>query len=179
MHKLLIIIALIVVGRLFSEVARLLSSPKRNRTRTGKSAQSKVRGKVKVGEAEPGDLWQTLSELLEPAAEPAKPQRRKQAKRTKQTKQTPPTPPVVDEMRGPVMTPASSDTTMRMREYHSTLKPSEYILRRRQDEMEHLSRSAANALEGCLGSKLFDTDDRSRTLRDAILRAEILRRRRV
>ena len=174
MHKLLIIIALIVVGRLFSEVARLLSSPKRNRTRTGKSAQSKVRGKVKVGEAEPGDLWQTLSELLEPAVEPAKPQRRKQAKRIKQM---PPTSPVVDEMRGPVMTPASSDTTIRMRDYHSTLRPSEYILRRRQDEMGHLSPSAANEPEGCLGSELFDTEDRSRTLRDAILRAEILRRR--
>ena len=178
MYKLLIIIALIVVGRLFSEVARLLSSPKRNRTRTGKSAQCKVRGKVKVGEVEPGDLWQTLGELLKPAAEPAKPQRRKQTKRTKRTKQMPPTPPVVDEGET-AMTPVSTDTTLRMSDYHSTLKPSEYILRRRQDEMEHLSHSAANAPEGCLGSKLFDTEDRSRTLRDAILRAEILRRRRV
>ncbi len=171
MHKLLIIIALIVVGRLFS-------SPKRDRTRTGKPTRGKIRGeaeKVKEGEEEPGDLWQTLSELLNPAAEPAKPQRRK---RTKKARQMPPAPPVVEEGEA-AMTPASTDTTLRMKDYHSTLKPSEYILRRRQDEMEHLSHSAANAPEGCLGSKLFDTDDRSRTLRDAILRAEILRRRKV
>lgn len=75
------------------------------------------------------------------------------------------------------MTPASTDTTMRMRDYHCTLRPSEYILRRRQDEMEHLSHSVANEPEECLGSELFDTEDRSQTLRDAILRAEILRRR--
>jgi len=167
MYKLLIIIALIVVSRLFS-------SPKRNRTGTGMPAQSKVRGKVRGGKGvEPGDLRQMLSELLKPAATPAKPQRRKR------TKQMHPAPPVVDEMSGPAMTPTSTDTTMRMRDYHSTLKPSEYILRRRLDEMEQLSHSAANAPEGCLGSELFDTEDRSRTLRDAILRAEILRRRRV
>ena len=167
MYKLLIIIALIVVGRLFS-------SPKRNRTGTGMPAQSKVRGKVRGGKGvEPGDLRQTLSELLKPAAAPEKPRRKKRIKRM------PPVPPVVDEMSGPAMTPTSTDTTMRMRDYHSTLKPSEYILRRRLDEMEQLSRSAANAPEGCLGSELFDTEDRSRTLRDAILRAEILRRRRV
>lgn len=177
MHKLLIIIALIVVGRLFSEAGRLLSSPKRDRTRTGKPTRGKIRGEAEKGkEVEPGDLRRALSELLMPAAEPAKPQRRK---RTKQTKQTPQVPPVVDEMRGPAMTPASTDTTMRMRDYHSTLRPSEYILRRRQDEMVHLSHSVANEPEGCLGSKLFDTEDRSRTLRDAILRAEILRRRKV
>ena len=174
MHKLLIIIALIVVGRLFSEAGRLLSSPKRDRTRTGKPTRGKIRGEAEKGkEVEPGDLRRALSELLKPAAEPGKPQRRKR------TKQMPPVPTVVDEMRGPAMTPASTDTTMRMRDYHSTLRPSEYILRRRQDEMVHLSHSAANEPVGCLGSKLFDTEDRSRTLRDAILRAEILRRRKV
>ena len=174
MHKLLIIIALIVVGRLFSEAGRLLSSPKRDRTRTGKPTRGKIRGEAEKGkEVEPGDLRQMLSELLKPVATPAKPQRRKR------TKQRHPAPPVVDEMSGPAMTPTSTDTTMRMRDYHSTLKPSEYILRRRLDEMEQLSHSAANAPEGCLGSELFDTEDRSRTLRDAILRAEILRRRRV
>lgn len=172
MHNLLIIIALIVVGRLFSEAGRLLSSPKRDRTRTGKPTRGKIRCEAEKGkEVEPGDLRRALSELLKPAAEPEKPQRRKR------TKQMPPVPTVVDEMRGPAMTPASTDTTMRMRDYHSTLRPSEYILRRRQDEMVHLSHSAANEPEGCLGSELFDTEDRSRTLRDAILRAEILRRR--
>ncbi len=176
MHKLLIIIALIVVGRLFSEAGRLLSSPKRDRTRTGKPTRGKIRGEAEKGkDVEPGDLWQTLSELLNPAAEPAKPQRRK---RTKKARQMPPAPPVVEEGEA-AMTPASTDTTLRMKDYHSTLKPSEYILRRRQDEMEHLSQSAANAPEGCLGSELFDTEDRNRTLRNAILRAEILRRRRV
>lgn len=175
MYKLLIIIALIVVGRLFSEAGRLLSSPKHDRTRTGKPTRGKIRCEAEKGkEVEPGDLRRALSELLKPAAEPEKPQRRK---RTKRTKQMPPVPTVVDEMRGPAMTPASTDTTMRMRDYHSTLRPSEYILRRRQDEMVHLSHSAANEPEGCLGSELFDTEDRSRTLRDAILRAEILRRR--
>lgn len=174
MHKLLIIIALIVVGRLFSEAGRLLSSPKRDRTRTGKPTRGKIRGEAEKGkEVEPGDLRRALSELLKPAAAPAKPHRRKR------TKQMPPVPTVVDEMRGPAMTPASTDTTMRMRDYHSTLRPSEYILQRRQDEMEHLSRSVANEPEGCLGSELFNTEDRSRTLRDAILRAEILRRREV
>ena len=175
MYKLLIIIALIVVGRLFSSVSRLLSSPKRNRTGTGMPAQSKVRGKVRGGKGvEPGDLRQMLSELLKPAVAPEKPRRKKRIKRIKQM---PPVPPVVDEMSGPAMTPASTDTTMRMRDYHSTLRPSEYILRRRQDEMEHLSHSVANEPEECLGSELFDTEDRSQTLRDAILRAEILRRR--
>ena len=158
MYKLLIIIAFIVVSK-------LLTSPSHDRTKSRRSAQGK--------EVEPGDLRQTLSELLMPATAPAKPQRRKRAK------QIPPAHPVVDEMRGPAMTPASSDTTIRMRDYHSTLRPSEYILRRRQDEVEHLSHSAANAPEGCLGSELFDTEDRSRTLCDAILRAEILRRREV
>lgn len=172
MHKLLIIIALIVVGRLFSEAGRLLSSPKRDRTRTGKPTRGKIRGEAEKGkEVEPGDLRRALSELLKPAVEPEKPHRRKR------TKQMPPVPQVVDEMRGPAMTPASTDTTMRMRDYHSTLRPSEYILQRRQDEMEHLSHSVANEPEECLGSKLFDTEDRSQTLRDAILRAEILRRR--
>lgn len=75
------------------------------------------------------------------------------------------------------MTPPSTDTTMRMRDYHSTLRPSDYILLRRQDEMEHLSHSAVSESEESLGSNLFDTEDRSRTLREAILRAEILRRR--
>ena len=165
MYKLLIIIAFIVVSK-------LLSSPKRDRTRMVKPTQEKLRGKAGEGKkVESGGLWQTLSELLKPAAAPAKPHRRKG------TKQMPPVPTVVDEMRGPAMTPASTDTTMRMRDYHSTLRPSEYILQRRQDEMEHLSHSAANEPEGCLGSELFDTEDRSLTLRDAILRAEILRRR--
>ena len=165
MYKLLIIIAFIVVSK-------LLSSPKRDRTRTGKPTQEKLRGEAEKGkEVESGGLWQTLSELLKPAAAPAKPHRRKG------TKKMPPVPTVVDEMRGPAMTPASTDTTMRMRDYHSTLRPSEYILQRRQDEMEHLSHSVANEPEECLGSKLFDTEDRSQTLRDAILRAEILGRR--
>lgn len=165
MYKLLIIIAFIVVSK-------LLSSPKRDRTRMVKPTQEKLRGKAGEGKkVESGGLWQTLSELLKPAAAPAKPHRRKG------TKQMPPVPTVVDEMRGPAMTPASTDTTMRMRDYHSALRPSEYILQRRQDEMEHLSHSAANEPEGCLGSELFDTEDRSLTLRDAILRAEILRRR--
>lgn len=165
MYKLLIIIAFIVVSK-------LLSSPKRDRTRMVKPTQEKLRGKAGEGKkVESGGLWQTLSELLKPAAAPAKPHRRKG------TKQMPPVPTVVDEMRGPAMTPASTDTTMRMRDYHSTLRPSEYILQRRQDEMEHLSHSAANEPEECLGSELFDTEDRSLTLRDAILRAEILRRR--
>ena len=164
MYKLLIIIALVVV-------TKRLSSPTRKRKKPRKSARAKVReGK----EVEPGDLLQTLSALLKSVATPetpAKPQGRKRAK------QMPPVPPVVDEGRKASMTPVSTDTTMRMRDYHSTLRPSDYILRRGQDEMEHLSRSVVSEPEESLGSRLFDTEDRSRTLREAILRAEILRRR--
>ena len=119
-----------------------------------------------------GEIKQELRELLWSSSKRAMARGRLQRER-------PPRPKSVSSVQSVEMTPTSTDTTLRMREYHSTLKPSEYILRRRQDEMEHLSHSVANAPEGCLGSKLFDTEDRSRTLRDAILRAEILRRRRV
>lgn len=162
MYKLLIIIALVVV-------TKRLSSPTRKRKKPRKSAW------VREGkEVEPGDLLQTLSALLKSVATPetpAKPQRRKRAK------QMPPVPPVMDEGRKASMTPVSTDTTMRMRDYHSTLRPSDYILRRGQDEMVPLSRSVVSEPEESLGSRLFDTEDRSRTLRAAILRAEILRRR--
>ena len=118
-----------------------------------------------------GEIKQELRELLGSSSKRAKARGRLQRERKRRPRPVPSVRSVEE------MTPRSTDTTMRMRDYHSKLKPSEYILRRSQDEMKHLSQQASNAPEGCLGSELFDTEDRSRTLRDAILRAEILRRR--
>lgn len=117
-----------------------------------------------------GEIKQELKELLGSSSKRAKARGRlhRESKRR---------PKLVPSAHSVEMTPPSTDTTMRMRDYHSTLRPSDYILRRRQDEMEHLSHSAVSESEESLGSNLFDTEDRSRTLREAILRAEILRRR--
>lgn len=118
-----------------------------------------------------GEIKQELRGLLGSSSKRAKARGRLQRERKRRPKPVPSVRSVEE------MTPRSTDTTMRMRDYHSTLRPSDYILRRRQDEMEHLSHSAVSESEESLGSSLFDTEDRSRTLREAILRAEILRRR--
>lgn len=117
-----------------------------------------------------GEIKQELRELLGSSSKRAKARGRLQRERK-------PRPKPVPAVQSVDMTPRSTDTTMRMRDYHSTLRPSDYILRRQQDETERLTRSAVSELEESLGSSLFDTEDRSRTLREAILRAEILRRR--
>ena len=117
-----------------------------------------------------GEIKQELRELLGSSSKRAKARGRLQRERKRRPRPVP-------AVQSAEMTPRSTDTTMRMRDYHSTLRPSDYILRRRQDEMEHLSHSAVSESEESLGSSLFDTEDRSRTLREAILRAEILRRR--
>lgn len=77
------------------------------------------------------------------------------------------------------MKPLSTDSAVSMRDYHSTLRPSDYILRRKMDERERLTPLKSSAAEGpSLGQALFyDSDDPQRTLREAILRAEILHRR--
>ena len=118
-----------------------------------------------------GEIKQELRELLGSSSKRAKARGRLQRERKRQPKPVPSVRSVEE------MTPRSTDTTMRMRDYHSTLRPSDYILRRRQDETERLTRSVVSEPEESLGSSLFDTEDRSRTLREAILRAEILRRR--
>ena len=117
-----------------------------------------------------GEIKQELKELLGSSSKRAKARGRLQRERK-------PRPKPVPAVQSVDMTPRSTDTTMRMRDYHSTLRPSDYILRRRQDETERLTRSAVSETEESLGSSLFDTEDRNRTLREAILRAEILRRR--
>ena len=117
-----------------------------------------------------GEIKQELKELLGSSSKRAKARGRLQRERKPRPKPVP----VVQSVD---MTPRSTDTTMRMRDYHSTLRPSDYILRRQQDETERLARSVVSEPEESLGSSLFDTEDRSRTLREAILRAEILRRR--
>lgn len=117
-----------------------------------------------------GEIKQELRELLGSSSKRAKARGRLQRERK-------PRPKPVPAVQSAEMIPRSTDTTMRMRDYHSTLRPSDYILRRRQDEMEHLSHSVVSESEESLGSNLFDTEDRSRTLCEAILRAEILRRR--
>ena len=117
-----------------------------------------------------GEIKQELKELLGSSSKRAKARGRLHRESKRRPKPVP-------SAHSVEMTPPSTDTTMRMRDYHSTLRPSDYILRRRQDEMEHLSHSAVSESEESLGSNLFDTEDRSRTLREAILRAEILRRR--
>ena len=117
-----------------------------------------------------GEIKQGLKELLGSSSKRAKARGRLHRESKRRPKPVP-------SARSVEMTPPSTDTTMRMKDYHSTLRPSDYILRRRQDEMEHLSHSAVSESEESLGSNLFDTEDRSRTLREAILRAEILRRR--
>ena len=118
-----------------------------------------------------GEIGQELRELLGSSPKRAKARGRLNRERKRRPKPVP-TVRSVEEM-----TPRSTDTTMRMRDYHSTLRPSDYILRRQQDEKVRLSRSAVSESEESLGSNLFDTEDRSRTLREAILRAEILKRR--
>lgn len=120
-----------------------------------------------------GEIKQELKELLGSSSKRAKARGRLQRERKRRPKPVP----SVRSVEG--MTPRSTDTTMRMRDYHSTLRPSDYILRRQQDETERLTRSVVSEPEESLGSSLFDTEDRSRTLREAILRAEILRRREV
>ena len=118
-----------------------------------------------------GEIKQELRELLGSSSKRAKARGRLQRERKRRPKPVPSVRSVEE------MTPRSTDTTMRMRDYHSTLRPSDYILRRQQDETERLSHSVVSEPEESLGSSLFDTEDRSRTLREAILRAEILRRR--
>lgn len=118
-----------------------------------------------------GEIKQELRELLGSSSKRAKARGRLQRERKRRPKPVPSVRSVEE------MTPRSTDTTMRMRDYHSTLRPSDYILRRQQDETERLTRSVVSEPEESLGSSLFDTEDRSRTLREAILRAEILRRR--
>ena len=117
-----------------------------------------------------GEMKQGLKELLGSSSKRAKARGRLQRERKPRPKPMP-------AVQSVEMTPRSTDTTMRMRDYHSTLRPSDYILRRQQDETERLTRSVVSEPEESLGSSLFDTEDRSRTLREAILRAEILRRR--
>lgn len=118
-----------------------------------------------------GEIKQELRELLGSSSKRAKARGRLQRERKRRPKPVPSVRSVEE------MTPPSTDTTMRMRDYHSTLRPSDYILRRHENEMEHLSHATLGKSEESLGSSLFDTEDRSRTLREAILRAEILRRR--
>ena len=118
-----------------------------------------------------GEIKQELRELLGSSSKRAKARGQLQRERKRRPKPVPSMRSVEE------MTPRSTDTTMRMRDYHSTLRPSDYILRRRQDETERLTRSVVSEPEESLGSSLFDTEDRSRTLREAILMAEILRRR--
>lgn len=118
-----------------------------------------------------GEIKQELKELIGSSSKRAKARGRLQRERKRRPKPVPSMRSVEE------MTPRSTDTTMRMRDYHSTLRPSDYILRRQQDETERLTRSVVSEPEESLGSSLFDTEDRSRTLREAILRAEILRRR--
>lgn len=118
-----------------------------------------------------GEIKQELRELLGSSSKRAKARGRLQRERKRRPKPVPSVRSVEE------MTPRSTDTTMRMRDYHSTLRPSDYILRRQQDETERLTRSVVSEPEESLGSSLFDTENRSRTLREAILRAEILRRR--
>lgn len=118
-----------------------------------------------------GEIKQELRELLGSSSKRAKARGRLQRERKHRPKPVPLVRSVEE------MTPPSTDTTMRMRDYHSTLRPSDYILRRHENEMEHLSHATLGKSEESLGSSLFDTEDRSRTLREAILRAEILRRR--
>ncbi len=117
-----------------------------------------------------GEIKQELKELLGSSSKRAKARGRLQRERK-------PRPKPVPAVQSAEMIPRSTDTTMRMRDYHSTLRPSDYILRRQQDETERLTRSVVSEPEESLGSSLFDTEDRSRTLHEAILRAEILRRR--
>lgn len=117
-----------------------------------------------------GEIKQELRGLLGSSSKRAKARGRLQRERKRRPKPVP-------AVQSAEMTPRSTDTTMRMRDYHSTLRPSDYILRRQQDETERLTRSVVSEPEESLGSSLFDTEDRSRTLREAILRAEILRRR--
>lgn len=117
-----------------------------------------------------GEIKQELRELLGSSSKRAKARGQLQRERKRRPKPVP-------TVRTVEMDPTSTDTTMRMRDYHSTLRPSDYILRRQQDEKVRLSRSAVSESEESLGSSLFDTEDRSRTLREAILRAEILKRR--
>lgn len=117
-----------------------------------------------------GEIKQELRELLGSSSKRAKARGRLQRERKRRPRPVP-------AVQSAEMTPRSTDTTMRMRDYHSTLRPSDYILRRQQDETERLSHSVVSEPEESLGSSLFDTEDRSRTLREAILRAEILRRR--
>ena len=117
-----------------------------------------------------GEIKQELRELLGSSSKRAKARGQLQRERK-------PRPKLVPTVRSVEMAPTSTDTTMRMRDYHSTLRPSDYILRRQQDEKVRLSHSAVGESEESFGSSLFDTEDRSRTLREAILRAEILKRR--
>ena len=117
-----------------------------------------------------GEIKQELRELLGSSSKRAKARGRLHRESKRRPKPVP-------SARSVEMTPPSTDTTMRMRDYHSTLRPSDYILRRHENEMEHLSHATLGKSEESLGSSLFDTEDRSRTLREAILRAEILRRR--
>lgn len=117
-----------------------------------------------------GEIKQELRELLGSSPERTKARGRLHRESKRRPKPVP-------SARSVEMTPPSTDTTMRMRDYHSTLRPSDYILRRHENEMEHLSHATLGKSEESLGSSLFDTEDRSSTLREAILRAEILRRR--
>lgn len=118
-----------------------------------------------------GEIWSELKKAFREETTPAIEKGRR--RRKKQRKTPPPTP-------APSMAPPSTDTTVSMRHYHSTLRPSEYILRRKQEELSRLSTPHRSAMESdSLGRRLFDGDveERRETIRDALLRAEILRSR--
>lgn len=71
----------------------------------------------------------------------------------------------------------STDTAISMRHYHSTLRPSDYILRRKAETRTHSVRPAVTTHSGpSRGYRLLHTDDPEKTLREAIILTEILQR---
>lgn len=118
-----------------------------------------------------GEIWSELKRAFREETTPAIEKGRRRRDERPKTPTPPPT---------PTMIPPSTDTTVSMRHYHSTLRPSEYILRRKQEEQSRLRpRTRAKREEESLGRRLFegDVEERRETLRDALLRAEILRSR--
>lgn len=119
-----------------------------------------------------GEIW---AELKRAFGEETTPAIEKGRRRRKAGRKTPPPSPIPTKM-----TPPSTDTTVSMRHYHSSLRPSEYILRRKQEELSRLSAPRRSAMESdSLGRRLFEgeEEEQRQTLRDALLRAEILRSR--
>lgn len=94
------------------------------------------------------------------------------------------TPPAVEAGRRharPREVPPSADTAVPMGDYRSDLRPSAYILRRRREsagQVTLLADDRERPAGDSLGRRLFPAGEKGReTLRDAILRAEILRPR--